>query len=66
MATFDADGGVHGALIQTANQYLLDRVGGQVGTNPVTGAWSRLLYQSVTTGSSVTLHLEGTPGTLLP
>ena len=67
--TFDADGGVHGAIIQTATQELLDRAGmpeGQVGTNPIDGAWSRLLYQSVTTGSSVTLHLEGIPGSLLP
>ena len=34
--TFDADGGVHGSITQTANQYLLDRVGGNVGTNPTT------------------------------
>ena len=63
---FDADGGVHGAIVQNAQRRLLDRVTGNVGTHPTDGAWARLLYQSVTTGSAVTLHLEGVPGSMLP
>lgn len=63
--TFDADGGVHGAIVQTADSgavirrndpyapYFYDRA-----------SWGRLLYQSVTTGDAVTLHLEGAPGGL--
>jgi len=62
--TFDANGGVHGALIQfrpagsTIEATLTD------GSNElfVTGAsWARLLHQSVTTGDAVTLTLEN-PG----
>ena len=54
---FEADGGVHGAIIQ----------GQGMGTNLAAGsgapfgssaAWGRLLYQSVTTGDAVTLIIE--------
>ena len=60
--TFDAIGGVHGAITQVAGP------GASVSKIPngnrVAGwaAWSRLLYQSVTTGDAVTLHLENPGG----
>jgi hypothetical protein len=54
---FEANGGVHGAIVQ---------VQGKLSTLPAgsgtvfagTASWARLLYQSVTTGDTVTLHLE--------
>jgi hypothetical protein len=57
---FEANGGVHGAIVQQQ---------GKTSTMPAgagtvfqgTAAWARLLYQSVTTGDAVTLHLEA-PG----
>jgi hypothetical protein len=54
---FDANGGVHGAIIQTQNAGSQLAAGnGQI----IAGAasWARLLYQSVTTGDPVTLLLE--------
>jgi hypothetical protein len=59
---FDANGGVHGAIVQyqaddsklaasTASGYHSTRFDGAA-------AWGRLLYQSVTTGDAVTLVLE--------
>lgn len=63
--SFEVNGGVHGALVQSASS------GTQIRRNdsnaPDFGsdaAWSRLLYQSVTSGDAVTLRLEGPPGGL--
>jgi hypothetical protein len=60
--TFEIDGGVHGALVQTAE------VGAELRPNDsvppsfsTPAAWARLLHQSVTTGDGVTLRL-GTQG----
>jgi hypothetical protein len=57
---FDAKGGVHGAIIQ--KQPIGSSMAAGSGSIFVTGsaAWGRLLYQSVTTGDAVTLHLEET------
>ena len=57
---FDANGGVHGAIIQ------MQSIGttmpaGSGATFESSAAWGRLLYQSVTTGDAVTLTLES-PG----
>jgi len=57
---FDANGGVHGAIIQ------MQSIGTKLpaGSGAVfesSAAWGRLLYQSVTTGDAVTLTLES-PG----
>jgi hypothetical protein len=64
---FDVMGGVHGALIQTARDGDVIRRGHSVyngSGRELYGniAWARLLYQSVTTGDSVTLHLEELSG----
>jgi hypothetical protein len=62
--SFDANGGVHGAIVQWQPQ------GSSIAASDTDGvteqffsaaAWGRLLYQSVTTGDSVTLTLEN-PG----
>jgi hypothetical protein len=66
-------GGVHGALIQkvTTGGDVVGR-SEEVAASKIQlpaeaqAAWARLLIQSVTTGDSVTLHLEGPPGDLLP
>jgi hypothetical protein len=57
---FEADGGVHGAIIQyqTAGSTMPAGSGDPVGTP---AAWGRLLYQSVTTGDAVTLHIQAHP-----
>jgi hypothetical protein len=57
---FEADGGVHGAIVQ------FQGAGSRLpaGSNTVfqsSAMWGRLLYQSVTTGDAVTLILEGPP-----
>lgn len=73
--SFDAIGGVHGAITQIAGPGAsLSRLpnGNYVGAGCDDGpdcggdwiAWSRLLYQSVTTGDAVTLHLENPGGGL--
>jgi len=60
---FDADGGVHGVLLQTAE------IGADIRRNTPGAAtmasnasWARLLAQSVTTGDPVTLTLSEQPG----
>jgi len=53
---FDANGGVHGAIIQQATGSNL--AAGSQKHFSGTAAWARLLYQSVTTGDAVTLLLE--------
>lgn len=64
--TFDAIGGVQGAISHAVgpNTQLAFRnlTAWNVTNNPL--AWSRLLYQSVTTGDAVTLHLENAGGGL--
>ena len=54
---FEADGGVHGAIIQgqASGTQLAAGSGIQFGSS---AAWGRLLYQSVTTGDAVTLVIE--------
>ena len=54
---FEVDGGVHGAIIQgqAAGTELAAGSGVPFATS---AAWSRLLYQSVTTGDAVTLIIE--------
>jgi hypothetical protein len=60
---FEANGAVHGAIIQS-------QAGGSTlpaGSGATFGSaamWGRLLYQSVTTGDAVTLILENPPGGL--
>jgi len=60
--TFDANGGVHGAIIQVATPGAVIRR-----NDPWApylygfASWGRLLYQSVTVGGDVTLTLEGPP-----
>ena len=55
-----ADGGVHGAIFQIgATNFRVDRADSIQSAN--WAAWGRLLYQSVTTGDAVTLHLEDPP-----
>jgi hypothetical protein len=62
--TFDANGGVHGAILQTASSGAdIRRNTPGAGTMSTTDAWARLLAQSVTTGDSVTLLLGGGAGT---
>lgn len=61
---FEAQGGVHGAIIQM--QSLGTTLpAGSGSTFQSSAAWGRLLYQSVTTGDAVTLHLEAT-GSIIP
>jgi hypothetical protein len=58
--TFDAAGGVHGAILQTAaGESVLRR--NDAGAPALTSAasWARLLHQSVTTGDPLTLILGG-------
>ena len=57
---FEADGGVHGAIIQAqdSGSVLAAGSGAPFGSAAM---WGRLLYQSVTTGDDVTLILEGPP-----
>jgi hypothetical protein len=57
---FEADGGVHGAIVQTQWTSSWLPAGSQ---EPFvsTAFWGRLLYQSVTTGDDVTLILEAAP-----
>ena len=60
---FEANGGVHGAIIQT--QYSGSRL--PAGSDVPFGSaamWGRVLYQSVTTGDEVELILEGPAGGL--
>jgi hypothetical protein len=57
---FEANGGVHGAIVQTQD-FLSTLPAGSGATFQGAAAWARLLYQSVTTGDAVTLHLEA-PG----
>jgi hypothetical protein len=62
---FEAKGGVHGAIIQ--KQAALSTLAAGSGATILSeAAWARLLYQSVTTGDAVTLHLEGVPESMLP
>jgi hypothetical protein len=69
---FEADGGVHGAIIQDINEGMWMPAGSQEtwGSGAFWGRlltwgsgafWGRLLYQSVTTGDEVTLILESNP-----
>ena len=64
--SFDTDGGVHGAILQTAGTGAdIRRNTPGAGSMSSTDAWARLLSQSVTTGDSVMLLLGGgisTPG----
>ena len=54
---FEADGGVHGAIIQ--RQFAWSSMAAGSGQPFGSAAfWGRLLYQSVTTGDEVTLTLE--------
>lgn len=58
---FDALGGVHGAIVQSVFQ------GGSLAAGSgasfqSTAAWGRLLYQSVTAGDALTLHLAPSHG----
>jgi hypothetical protein len=57
---FEANGGVHGAIIQMQGygSRLPAGSGDYINSSAL---WARLLYQSVTTGDSVTLILEGPP-----
>ena len=54
---FDADGGVHGAIIQAQSIGSILPAGSGTPFAAAT-AWARLLYQSVTAGDAVTLHME--------
>lgn len=54
---WDADGAVHGAIIQTQASGSA-MAAGSGATFSSAAAWGRLLYQSVTTGDAVTLLLE--------
>jgi hypothetical protein len=63
----DADGGVHGAMIQYANEGAVIRRNDP--TAPAlsgTASWANLLYQSVTAGDAVTLELESEGSILVP
>jgi hypothetical protein len=63
--TFDANGGVHGALVQTVGpNAVLARNDPAAGAFAAAAAWARLLHQSVTTGDPVVLHLDGGGGGL--
>ena len=62
--SFDANGGVHGALIQfrPAGSFIAaSDADGSPDAFASAAAWARLLHQSVTTGDAVTLTLEN-PG----
>jgi len=63
---FDAKGGVHGAIIQKQPVGSTMPAGSGAPFQNGSAAWARLLYQSVTTGDAVTLHLEDVPGSMLP
>jgi hypothetical protein len=63
--TWDAIGGVHGAIVQVATPGAILRRNDPWAPHVYGFAsWGRLLYQSVTTGGGVTLTLEGPPGGL--
>jgi len=55
---FEADGGVHGAILQSQRSGSVLAAGSGATFNAA-AAWGRLLYQSVTTGDTVELTLEG-------
>jgi hypothetical protein len=57
---FEANGGVHGAIIQMQDDYSRLPAGSDQSFSSA-AAWARLLYQSVTTGDDVTLILEAAP-----
>jgi hypothetical protein len=57
--TYDGNGGVHGAILQAAYDYSVIRRNDWGAPSFDEAAWGRLLYQSVTGGDPVTLHLEG-------
>jgi hypothetical protein len=57
LGTF-ARGGVHGAIIQEVENAQIRRNDPSAPTVTGQASWARLLYQSVTTGDNVTLHLE--------
>jgi len=60
---FDADGGVHGALLQTAGTgSTIRRNTPEANTMTSSSSWARLLAQSVTTGDAVTLILSEQAG----
>jgi len=60
--SFDANGGVHGAIIQVATPGAVIRRNDHYAPYLYGFAsWGRLLYQSVTSGDPVTLTLEGPP-----
>jgi hypothetical protein len=60
--TFDANGGVHGAIIQIATPgAVIRRNDSNAPYFYGFASWGRLLYQSVTPGDAVTLTLEGPP-----
>jgi len=52
------DGGVHGAIVQTAAANSRLRRDGQTPTLNGAAAWARLMYQSGTVGDAMTLRLE--------
>jgi hypothetical protein len=61
--TFQVKGGVHGAIIQTAESgAVLRRNAAGAPALSGTAAWARLLSQSVTTGDAVTLRLGSGAG----
>jgi hypothetical protein len=63
--TFDASGGVHGAILQTApGEAVLRRNDGAAPALASTASWARLLHQSVTTGDPLTLILGSQGGGL--
>jgi hypothetical protein len=60
-----ARGGVHGAIVQIAGDgSIIRRNDPNAPALNTTAAWARLLYQSVTSGDNVTLHLESPGGGL--
>lgn len=63
--SYEARGGVHGALLQLADAGAVIRRNDPAAPALAgAAAWARLLYQSVTTGDSVTLHIEEPGGGL--
>ena len=56
--TYDADGGVHGAILQSAAGGAVLRRAADGPALAAPAAWGRALIQSVTTGDSVALDLE--------
>jgi len=57
---FDIQGGVHGAIIQYQRKDSTLPLGSGSGFASE-AVWGRLLYQSVTTGDAVTLHIQAHP-----